>query len=70
MSLSGGGTPRGFDLDKPVAIVNGENVGAQSRVPQDTDNFGSVVSAQVRKVQSYNVIRYEFVSCNFKMYGG
>ena len=36
-----------FDFDQPITIVNGENIRAQCRKPQDANNFNAVVAAQI-----------------------
>ena len=50
MPLAGRSGRLRFDFDQPIAIVNGENIGAQCREPQDANNFNAVVAAQIEQI--------------------
>ena len=39
-----------FDLDQPATIVNGENIGAQCREPEDPNYFNPIVAAQIQQI--------------------
>jgi hypothetical protein len=68
--LPGGSGHVQINLNRPVAIVNGENVRAQCRKPKYPRYFHAIVAAKISQIQGDDVVGNQVLSCNREMYSG
>lgn len=67
--LPGRSGPFRVDPDRPVAIINAENIRAQYRESNDTHYFHPTVAAQIQQVQGNDFIGNQVLAGNLEMHG-